>query len=122
MWVTDIELLSKLDIHKNHRFSLIIVPIKSHKLFQIRIFESHPSTDTPSPFIGSKLDKMIVNNSILPSLIRDLALNAVQTILSHKPPPYFRRRQLIEELVAKHRIPEPFHNFLASAFLPKKET
>lgn len=120
VWLTNSDFLLKLEIQKSAPFTFIVTPVTDRKLFQIRIFTSQNVVELAQSYMGNRLDGIIVGQSVLPQLLRDFGISAWQILMASKLPPFYRRRQAIEEII-KNRIMEPFHHFIASSFVPKKE-
>ncbi|KAI0212730.1 Ral GTPase-activating protein subunit alpha-1 [Lamellibrachia satsuma] len=73
------------------------------------------------PFFGPLFDGAIVDDSILPGLVRATALNASQILRSLKPfyKPFFEERaKCVENIVENHKERSTFEEFSAHVFAP----
>eukprot|EP01113_Clastostelium_recurvatum_P014293 TRINITY_DN1775_c0_g1_i4.p1 TRINITY_DN1775_c0_g1~~TRINITY_DN1775_c0_g1_i4.p1 ORF type:complete len:2361 (+),score=516.35 TRINITY_DN1775_c0_g1_i4:87-7169(+) len=99
---------------------IIIYPLPDH-LFRVQIYKKQQVER-----FGPLQDGMVVSMSILPALVRATAINADRAARTAQAggrsyassKPFAKRRELIKEIVLKHKNDKSFGDFFLPLFLP----
>jgi hypothetical protein len=59
---------------------------------------------------------MIVSKFILPTVVRNTAINAAKILREDPTKPYVIRKFMIEDFISRYRVDVPVHAYLASQF------